>query len=157
VVSFSRALDTKDPSDVVISPGPTDMIFAYSDSQPPVWHGPQGRIHVILNLFSTGSGVSLTIVSGPSISSLKILHGFTMYCAFAFIYPLGIYIARYHQDMAKWLTIHKSLQGVITSNVKYERFLSCLELILLIKKRFSLLHSQHLLGDTVIPTCYTTN
>ena len=117
VVSFSRALDTKDPLDSVISPGPMDMIFAYSNNRPTLWHGPQGRIHVIINLYSTGSSVTQTVVSGLSVSSLKILHGFTMYCAFAFIYPLGIYIARYHQDMAKWLIIHKSLQGLITSNV----------------------------------------
>ncbi|KAJ3028691.1 UNVERIFIED_CONTAM: hypothetical protein HDU68_001111 [Siphonaria sp. JEL0065] len=117
VVEFSRLLDTGDPFDVAIVNQPMDVIFAYSDNNLLVWHGAQNRMSAKVNFFTSLQGL-VVVDQGPTISpGLKAIHGASMYLAFGFIYPLGIFVARYYQNLGTWLSIHRSLMTVITSNV----------------------------------------
>ncbi|KAJ3383875.1 hypothetical protein HDU84_003315 [Entophlyctis sp. JEL0112] len=92
VVSFTRYLRTGDQLDYDITNSQMPVIFAYS--------------HAV----SSGNASS-------GMSSLLILHSLSMYIAFVALYPLGIYVARYHHNMAMWLPIHTSLLSSVTSNV----------------------------------------
>ncbi|KAJ3413556.1 hypothetical protein HDV05_007857 [Chytridiales sp. JEL 0842] len=116
VVTFSRPLISNEPFDKSITPGRMDVIFAYSNNDDLVWHGPEQRAHAQIDFFATTSAVMLD-GPRPISTGLKVLHGITMYTAFAFIYPLGIFVARYSQDLGRWLTIHQALLSMVTSNV----------------------------------------
>ncbi|KAJ1531238.1 hypothetical protein HK405_001410, partial [Cladochytrium tenue] len=58
----------------------------------------------------------LVVTSTSSNMSLKMLHGMTMYIAFAFVYPTGVFVARYF-NVGRWLLIHQTLMGMVASNV----------------------------------------
>ncbi|KAJ3112347.1 hypothetical protein HK100_002371, partial [Physocladia obscura] len=103
VVKFSRLLDTGDPFDIPIASGDMNVIFAYSETNSLTWHGTA----------TVTIAVSRTTIS----PGLKAIHGASMYLAFGFVYPLGVFMARYSQNMGSWLSIHRSLMTIITSNV----------------------------------------
>ncbi|KAI8621479.1 hypothetical protein BC830DRAFT_207995 [Chytriomyces sp. MP71] len=91
-----------------------DVIFAFSSTTDSVWHGPANRVHTRINFFSFGvTGLPVP----PSPSSLLILHSVSMFIAFAILYPLGIYVARYYRNLGRWLAIHQNLLSSVTSNV----------------------------------------
>jgi hypothetical protein len=94
-----------------------DVIFAYSNTDDYVWHGRDQRAHAIINFFATPDGTVLAVDSVKGNTSLKTLHGITMYTAFALIYPLGMFVARYYQDLGRWLSVHQALLSMVTSNV----------------------------------------
>jgi hypothetical protein len=113
VVKFSRKLNTGDQLDAVIVPGVLPVIFAYSDDIQTTWHGPQRRISALLDFYSSGES---TVILVSNNLSLKILHGISMYISFVFIYPYGIFVARYY-SVGRWLLIHQTLMGAVTTNV----------------------------------------
>ncbi|KAJ3263929.1 hypothetical protein HDU77_009702 [Chytriomyces hyalinus] len=113
VVTFTRQLQTGDEFDTDIIDGDMDVIFACSSSTKLLWHGPSNRVHTIVNFFSAG----VTPIASRSLSSLIILHSFFMFIAFAILCPLGIYIARYHRNLGKWLSLHTTIMNNVTSNV----------------------------------------
>ncbi|KAJ3318991.1 hypothetical protein HDU76_000668 [Blyttiomyces sp. JEL0837] len=117
VVKFSRPLITGDPYDHPIENKVMDLIFAFSDNNNLIWHGPDNRAHGALNMFQTTGTVVLVNSAFQASASLKTLHGVTMYTAFALIYPLGIFVARYYQNLGRWLSIHQALMSMVTSNV----------------------------------------
>ena len=111
-------LNSLDSFDTVISDKPMDVMFAYSMKDDLIWHGPNNRIVTSINFFKMNGNVIVNNINSVS-NSLKILHGISMYTAFAFVYPLGIFVARYYQNLGKWLSIHQTLLSMVTSNVIY--------------------------------------
>ncbi|ORY46932.1 hypothetical protein BCR33DRAFT_113212 [Rhizoclosmatium globosum] len=116
VLIFSRKLSTGDPFDTDIIHGPMDVIFAFSQSSELAWHGALNRMHSQINFYESSTAIAPSQTSTVS-SSLLILHSISMYVAFIILYPLGIYVARYHRNLNRWLSIHTSLLSSVTSNV----------------------------------------
>ncbi|KAI9342445.1 heme peroxidase [Zopfochytrium polystomum] len=114
VVTFTRKLDTGDPLDAVIKTGSTPVIFAFSDSLDLIWHGPVNRVAGYVNFFSTSSSDFVAVKTSASMS-LKLLHGVTMYIAFALVFPIGVFVVRYYH-VNKWLVIHETMMKMVTSN-----------------------------------------
>ncbi|KAJ3228532.1 hypothetical protein HDU81_006131 [Chytriomyces hyalinus] len=116
VVTFTRALSTGDRFDVDIVEADMNIIFAFSQDSQLTWHGPENRMGAIINFYSDSSPMSekeRRIIS----PGLKAIHGSSMYLSFGFIYPMGIFVARYSRNLGKWLSIHRSLMTLVTSNV----------------------------------------
>ncbi|TPX37485.1 hypothetical protein SmJEL517_g00706 [Synchytrium microbalum] len=112
--SFTRQLQTSDSYyDTVITNANLSMIFAWSDDPAFNYHGANNRLHASVNLYSAVNPG----VTSANLASLKYMHGVVMFCSFAFIYPLGIFVARYSQDLGRWLDIHRALMMTVTSNV----------------------------------------
>ncbi|KAI9346954.1 heme peroxidase [Obelidium mucronatum] len=116
VVAFSRRLKTGDPFDVDITTKDMDLIFAYSASTALTWHGALNRLHSTINFYASKPAV-IPPPPQTTLGSLLILHSLSMYIAFIVLYPLGIYVARYHRNLGRWLSLHTSLLSSVTSNV----------------------------------------
>ncbi|KAI8847801.1 DOMON domain-containing protein [Chytridium lagenaria] len=115
-VQFSRALTTSDSRDADIPNGPIRLIFAFHPSSHDYRYHESNRGVVDVNLYA--KGVSLSASGSPMVPmSLKILHGFSMFLAFAVIYPVGIFVARYYTDLNKWVELHATLMATATSDV----------------------------------------
>ncbi|KAJ3108640.1 hypothetical protein HDU97_000496 [Phlyctochytrium planicorne] len=114
-IGFSRKLVTNDPKDVDIINAPMDMMFAFNPTTFELKYHEGNRGVVTVNLFEKGMLLVVGAV-GASIS-LKVLHGFSMFFAFAFVYPVGIFVARYYTDMNRWVELHASLMTTVTTNV----------------------------------------
>ncbi|KAJ3148328.1 hypothetical protein HDU86_007510 [Geranomyces michiganensis] len=119
-MTFSRALDTGDPYDVAITKDAMQMIFATGGTVSPSYHGVMNRQHATVN-FYTGA-VALASES-TGLYRLNVFHGITMYAGFGFIYPIGIYIARYWKDGGSWVFYHQLLMGAVTTEIVFAALL----------------------------------
>ncbi|KAJ3168739.1 hypothetical protein HDU87_000942 [Geranomyces variabilis] len=119
-MTFSRALNTGDPYDVAITKDAMQMIFATGDTVSPSYHGVMNRQHATVN-FYTGSSSLDSDTSG--LYRLNVFHGITMYAGFGFIYPFGIYIARYWKDGGSWVFYHQLLMGAVTTEIVFAALL----------------------------------
>ncbi|KAJ3113618.1 hypothetical protein HDU96_003149 [Phlyctochytrium bullatum] len=120
-VTFARLLVTRDSTscDVSIRPGKTlDMIMAYNPNTFDwVHHGPSNHFALKgINFFAEGTSFSAS-KGEASVENLKGWHGASMFAAFGVMYPVGIFVARYHLDMKNWVDIHASMMGMMTSNI----------------------------------------
>ncbi|KAI8810446.1 heme peroxidase [Cladochytrium replicatum] len=115
---FSRNLGVSTDSGISIASGQVPMLFAWSLNPVLAYHG-MNRTQLKLNILSPTSSNSAVIVTTAAggLSQLKSLHGTLMSLSFAFVYPMGIFVARYYQGLGKWLDIHIALMSTITSNV----------------------------------------
>ncbi|KAJ3085601.1 hypothetical protein HK102_014013, partial [Quaeritorhiza haematococci] len=126
-LAFRRKLNTGDILDTIITnttvtKTKTSMMFAFSRDSPELkYHGSSNRMRLEVDLFAASSkGPTVLEVKAPTSSNRQkvlMLHGFIMFVTFAFIYPAGLYIARYTQHVARWLDLHRTLMTAITSNV----------------------------------------
>ncbi|KAI8615276.1 heme peroxidase [Chytriomyces sp. MP71] len=118
VVTFTRALSTGDKFDVDILETDMNIIFAFSQDNTLVYHGPSNRMVGKINFYTEAALDNKLADMGPTISpGLKAIHGASMYISFGYIYPMGMFIARYSRNLGKWLSIHRSMMSLVTSNV----------------------------------------
>ncbi|KAJ3008242.1 hypothetical protein HKX48_008698 [Thoreauomyces humboldtii] len=111
--TFSRALSTGDPLDVDIVDTDMSMIFAYGNGALQ-YHGPSDRGHASINFYT---GKSSILAEGYNLYNLNVFHGVTMFAGFAYVYPVGIYIARYWKNGGTWVVYHQALMSLVTSEV----------------------------------------
>ncbi|KAI8910562.1 heme peroxidase [Powellomyces hirtus] len=109
---FSRRLDTNDPFDVPITNVDMSMIFAWGETELG-YHGPQCRGHAVVNFFTGASSVE----EDSRLFNLSLFHGIAMFVGFAYVYPVGIYIARYWKNGGTWLIYHQGLMALVSSEV----------------------------------------
>ncbi|KAJ3133198.1 hypothetical protein HDU90_006353 [Geranomyces variabilis] len=119
-MTFSRALDTGDPYDVAITKDAMQMIFATGGTVSPSYHGVMNRQHATVNFYTGASALSSQTTG---LYRLNVFHGITMYAGFGFIYPFGIYIARYWKDGGSWVFYHQLLMGAVTTEIVFAALL----------------------------------
>ncbi|KAI8915469.1 hypothetical protein DFJ77DRAFT_533726 [Powellomyces hirtus] len=111
--TVTRAKNTGDSHDVAITDMDMPMIFAAGSSITPGYHGALSRAHAVVN-FVTGA-VTVPDSTTKRLFKLNIFHGVTMYAGFGFIYPVGIYIARYWKNGGSWVAYHAVLMTAVTT------------------------------------------
>ncbi|KAJ3170125.1 hypothetical protein HDU87_008842 [Geranomyces variabilis] len=111
--TFTRALSTGDAHDVDIVNADMPMIFAFGDGALQ-YHGPTDRAHAAVNFYT---GKASILNEGTNLYNLNIFHGVTMFTGFAYVYPVGIYIARYWKNGGTWVTYHQALMSLVTSEI----------------------------------------
>ncbi|KAJ3160757.1 hypothetical protein HDU88_007863 [Geranomyces variabilis] len=119
-MTFSRALDTGDPYDVAITKDAMQMIFATGGTVSPSYHGVMNRQHATVNFYT---GMSTLASQTTGLYRLNVFHGITMFAGFGFIYPSGIYIARYWKDGGSWVFYHQLLMGAVTTEIVFAALL----------------------------------
>ncbi|KAI8589526.1 heme peroxidase [Geranomyces variabilis] len=111
--TFTRALSTGDAHDVDIVNADMPMIFAFGDGALQ-YHGPTDRAHAAVNFYT---GKASILNEGTNLYNLNVFHGVTMFTGFAYVYPVGIYIARYWKNGGTWVTYHQALMSLVTSEI----------------------------------------
>ncbi|KAJ3161371.1 hypothetical protein HDU86_007153 [Geranomyces michiganensis] len=111
--TFTRDLSTGDAHDVEIVNADMPVIFAFGDGALQ-YHGPLGRGHATINFYT---GKSSILTQGVHLYNLNVFHGVTMFAGFAYVYPVGIYIARYWKNGGTWVTYHQALMSLVTSEI----------------------------------------
>jgi NAD(P)H-flavin reductase len=94
------------------------MIFAYSSTSYTFgYHGPNQRgvrqVNILENLARNIVSVSYTF---------KVFHGISMGFVYLVLYPIGVYIAGYHQDLSAWVEYHQLLMSMGLTQSLYTVF-----------------------------------
>lgn len=88
------------------------------------YHGPGQRGTFAVNFFRSFSSDCDSILALDKASSFSAstriktltMHGILMAFSFSLVYPAGIFVARYHTRLSKWLDIHQALMSIVASN-----------------------------------------
>lgn len=117
-IAFSVPID--DPRFVN---GTQTVSYAYGGSNGKYkYHGPSQRGSYNLNFFSDASTMQ-SLYSAADLYAVEnrlrtlTLHGVLLAISFCFIFPMGIFVARYHSNISKWVDIHQTLMSLVASNV----------------------------------------
>jgi cytochrome b involved in lipid metabolism len=96
------------PSYVSIST--TKMIYALSSTSYTFgYHGPANRGSVSLNFQSSTTPTSVS----QGVSFLfKLFHGGSMLMVYVFLYPAGVFLARYYHGLANWVDYHQLMMSI---------------------------------------------
>jgi NAD(P)H-flavin reductase len=94
------------------------MIFAYSPSSYTFgYHGPNQRGVRAVNILE-----NLSKNSGTMSYTFKIFHGVSMGIVYLVLYPIGVYIAGYHQELSSWVDYHQLLMSMGLTQSLYTVF-----------------------------------
>ncbi|KAJ3397571.1 Peroxidase mlt-7 [Lobulomyces angularis] len=120
-LQFSRPLvsSTISPTFKDIVNGTQYLSFAYNlNGYNLQYHGPSQRGNLEVDFLKLKQSIIEVVsvsVSSSRVNTL-IMHGVLMFISFGFLYPAGIYVARYHTNLRTWLDIHQALMSIVTSN-----------------------------------------
>jgi cytochrome b involved in lipid metabolism len=87
----------------------TRMIYAHGDSHTFAYHG-TNRGSLSVSFSSTTSGP----IAGPVGVSFvfKLFHGLSMFFVYVFLYPAGVYLARYYSNLTNWVDYHQLMMSI---------------------------------------------